>query len=164
MQKCCALVVAILLIGAGFVGGTARAYDFYGNDIAAFDNSSPDDCASRCRANADCRAWTVVRDWNNKCFLKNPVPNPSWQGVCPTNEACTSGLKVDGKTWCGDNPSKTIGGSGVQGQGQVVTCPAGQSCLPERGGGAAQLCWFLFIPYPCRSEYIETIDWYCQGP
>jgi hypothetical protein len=95
-----------------------------------------------------------------RCFLKNPVPAPSFNSTCPSNIECVSGRKrSDG--WCGENPSRAIQGSQILGQGQVLTCPAAQTCAPRVTGGGTKVCWFLFFPYPCHSERIETVDFFC---
>jgi hypothetical protein len=156
----------LLAISPLWTSFNAYGYDLFGSDIdpAGLIVGNADQCAAACNSNANCAAWTFVKAWG-KCFLKkNPVPTPSFTTNCPSNNECVSGLKrSDG--WCGESPRQTFPGSGAYGQGQVLTCPAGQTCGPKISGGGFQVCWALFIPYPCHGEKIQTTDWFClPGP
>jgi PAN domain len=111
-------------------------YDLFGSDIAGLNVQNTDECSAACDSNADCLAWTFVRAGlhgpSARCYLKNPVPLPSYSSVCATNYDCISGLKrSDG--WCGELE-----------QGVVLSCPSGLSCRPRE-----------------YSE-TRTLDYYCQ--
>jgi hypothetical protein len=158
------LLVVALTLSPSF---DAHAYDFFGNDIAGLDVQNVNQCAAACNANPRCLAWTFVKAGRMgptaRCFLKNPIPSPSFNATCPTNAECLSGVKrSDG--WCGETPLRAVqGNQNVLGQGQVLSCPSGQSCRPRILGGGTQVCWFLFFPYPCKSEKIQTTDFFCQA-
>jgi hypothetical protein len=144
----------------------ADRYDFFGNDISGPAGAQTAlACAQACNDNPNCRAWTFVKPGRMgptaRCFLKNPVPAPAFNSICPTNNECVSGLRrSDG--WCGETPARAIAGSQIMGQGEVLTCPAGQSCRPRITGGGAKICWALFFPYPCHGEKVQSTDFFCQ--
>ncbi|MBI5044128.1 MAG: PAN domain-containing protein [Nitrospirae bacterium] len=155
------ILAVILLLSANF---NAYGYDFFGSDIASVLVTTPDQCAAACNGNANCQAWTFVRPplkhpTSAVCFLKNTVPAPSLNSVCTSNSVCLSGItRSDG--WCGETPLRNVGGSGVQGQDQVLSCPSGQSCRP-RITQTYETCWFFF---KCRGPKIQTTDFFCQSP
>jgi PAN domain len=163
------VLVGMLTLAMSF---DARSYDFLGNDITpgrvGIPVATTNQCAAACTANAGCQAWTFVAAGrmgpSALCFLKNPVPPPTFDATCPNNTACLSGLKrTDG--WCGEDPSQhTAGSQSMLGQGVVLACSAGQSCRPKVTGGGTTVCWFLIFPYPCHSPKIQTVDFFCQTP
>jgi hypothetical protein len=138
------LVVSFLLAG----NFNAYSYDLFGNDIAGFDVKTPDDCAKLCNADSNCLAWTFVRAGlqgaSARCYLKNPVPTPSWTGVCQTNFDCVSGYKQ--ANWCGDKS-----------QGDVLNClTPGTSCNPRTSKSCSG--WWIFRT--CTT--LQTTDYFCQ--
>jgi hypothetical protein len=135
-----------------FVNFNAYGYDFLGNDIGYLDAQNPDQCANACNNNSQCQAWTFVTLWG-RCFLKNPVPAPSEQGVCAGGN-CLSGLKRS-DNWCGETSSRTVGGSNVLGQEQVLSCPSGQSCGPKRSTSCSG--WWIFRS--CTT--LVSTDYFC---
>lgn len=156
------LAVAIILMSAT----TVLAYDFLGNDLGPGTAvTTPDACAALCSGQTNCTAWTFLRAGAQggrfptaMCFLKNPAP----PAVDVGDNCCLSGTKrSDG--WCGESPARTLTGSNVLGQGQVLQCPAGQGCGPRTIRGSTGVCWWFIIPYPCRGPSIQTVDWFCQA-
>lgn len=140
-------LVAILLLSGNF---NAYGYDLFGSDIGSVNVVNADQCAAACNSNNDCLAWTFVRlglksQTSAVCFLKNPVPAPSWNSVCQTNFDCVSGYKQT--NWCGDKS-----------QGDVLSCPSGTSCNP-RVTQTYETCWIFF---KCRGPKIQTTDYFCQ--
>ena len=127
-------------------GTTAYAYDLFGSDIAGIDVQSIQQCADACTANSDCLAWTFVRAGlkgpSARCFLKNPVPQPSTNGTCPTNADCISGYKEP--SWCGD-----------KGQGDVLSCPSG-TCNAR----SSKSCTGWWIFRQCTT--LVSANYYCQ--
>ena len=166
MKNLRTILTSFILVSALMLD--AHSYDFFGSDIAGSIVSTADQCAAACNANASCQAWTFVTAGrmgpSARCFLKSPVPAPAFNATCPTNTACMSGLKrSDG--WCGETPNRLVSGSqSILGQGQVLSCPSGQSCRPRVSGGGTQICWAFIFPYPCHSPKIQTTDFFCQTP
>jgi hypothetical protein len=143
------LLATVLTLSTSF---NAYSHDLFGSDIAGLNVTNANECNNACNANANCLAWTFVKAGrlgpSARCFLKNPVPGPSFNATCPTDAECVSGSKrFDG--WCGD------------GQGDVLSCPAGLTCRPKTIM-REQVCWiwFLWIPYPCHFEE-QTTDLFC---
>jgi hypothetical protein len=158
----CAVSLLIVVLSTSL---DVRSYDFFGNDIAGLDVQNADQCAAACNGNANCQAWTFVKAGrlgpSARCFLKNPVPAPSFNSTCPSHNECISGLKrSDG--WCGETPSRFLPGSQILGQGQVLSCPASQTCGPRVTRAPDHWCWFLFFPYRCHGEKLQTTDFFCQ--
>ena len=146
---------------------SAYGYDRLGNDIASLDVQNPDECAKACNGNSNCLAWTFVRKGlksptSARCYLKNPVPPPSLNGVCLTNIDCVSGLKEEDGTWCGESPNRNADGSDVLGQGVVLSCSSGKSCGPRITREPDHWCWFLFVPYRCHGDLSYSLTYYCQ--
>lgn len=159
------ILVTTLLLSPSF---NAYGYDFFASDIASVLVANPDQCAAACDGNANCLAWTFVRPplkhpTSPVCFLKNAVPTPSLNSVCTSNSVCLSGIKrSDG--WCGETPLRDVGGSGVQGQGEVLSCPSGLTCksrlpTPKR---KPWHCFFLPFLDECQPVKIQTTDFFCQ--
>jgi hypothetical protein len=159
-----AIGVAGMLVLAAYPD--VHAYDFFGSDLAGVLVVTPDQCAAECDRNASCAAWTFVRPplkhpTSPVCYLKSAVVAPSLNSVCTSNAVCLSGIKrSDG--WCGETPLQNVGSSGVPGQGQVLSCPAWQSCRPRTIPGKPEVCWFLFFPYPCHGQTSQTTGFFCQ--
>lgn len=138
------LLAAIVLLAIVLLSATldAHGYDLFGNDIAAVAVSNPDACAAACNGNSNCLAWTYVRA-RGLCYFKNPVPQPSWNSVCPSNFECLSGYKME--NWCGDKL-----------QGDVLKCTAGKVCYPRRSRSCEG--WWIFRT--CTT--LQTTDYFCQ--
>jgi hypothetical protein len=138
------LLATIVMLSATF---NAYAYDLFGSDITSLDVQTADQCAAACNGNSNCLAWTFVRAGlkgpSARCYLKNPVPQPSWNNVCQTNFDCVSGYKQ--ANWCGDKS-----------QGDVLSCAAGTSCNPK----TSKSCdgWWIFR----NCTTIQTTDYFCQ--
>jgi|ERR1044071_1592449 hypothetical protein len=149
---------------------TALSYDYFGNDIASLNVNDANQCAAACNANPNCLAWTFVTKGrlspSARCFLKNPVPAPSFNSTCPSNNECKSGLKR-ADCWCGETELRFVQGSQILGQGEVLTCSQPQSC-PSSGCGAillpakTELCWFFIFPYPCHGKRLQTTEFFCR--
>ncbi len=152
------LLLAILMLSASFTF-IAYGYDLFGSDIGAVAVQNPDQCAAACNANSNCLAWTFVRAGlkgsSAMCFLKNPVPAPSFNSVCKTNTDCLSGLKrSDG--WCGESPNRNAQGSqSVLGQGVVLSCASGLTCKPK----VSRTCTGWWIFKSCSNT--QTVDFFC---
>lgn len=135
---------AIILVSANF---NAYGYDLFGSDIAGIAVQDANQCAVACNDNSNCLAWTFVRAGlkgsSASCFLKNPVPKPSWNDVCQTNFDCVSGYKE--ASWCGDKS-----------QGDVLTCQTGTSCDSRRHTSCTG--WWIFKS--CTT--LVTTNYYCQ--
>ena len=135
---------AIVLLSANF---NAYGYDLLGSDIAGIDVQNADQCAAACNGSSNCLAWTFVRAGlkgpSARCFLKNPVPTPSWNSVCQTNFDCVSGYKQ--ANWCGDKS-----------QGDVLTCQTGTSCNPTRSTSCSG--WWIFR----KCTPLVTTNYFCQ--
>jgi hypothetical protein len=148
----------------------SHAYDLFGSDLGfCGSQSTPDACNAACNGNPSCQAWTLVlppASGSAMCCLKSAVPPPSLNSTCTSNSVCVSGAKrSDG--WCGESPGATFGPNQILGQGQVLSCPATQTCRARVTQGAEQICWFIFppflvFPYPCHGPDIQSTDWFCQ--
>ena len=139
------LFVVFLCVCASF---SAHAYDLMGSDIAGSNVSNPDQCAAACAGNPACLAWTFVRAGlkgpSARCFLKNPVPAPSFNAVCLTNFDCVSGFRQ--ASWCGDKA-----------QGDVLTCATGTRCNPRTSKSCSG--WWIFRG--CTTT--QTTDYFCTA-
>ncbi len=162
----CFILVTTLLLSSSL---NTYGYDLFGSDIGhGILVTTPDQCAAACNGNASCFAWTFVRPplknpTSAVCFLKNAVPTPSLNSVCTSNAVCLSGIKrSDG--WCGEAPTQNVGGSGVQGQGQVLSCSSGQTCGPKASARRPESWYCFFLPLfdVCKRIKIQTTDFFCQ--
>jgi hypothetical protein len=155
---------ATLLFSSSF---SAYGYDLFGSDLSSVLVTTPDQCAAACDANASCLAWTFVRPplkhpTSAVCFLKNAVPAPSLNSVCTSNAVCLSGVKrSDG--WCGETPSRTVGSSGVLGQGPVLSCPSGLTCKSKVTAPKQKPWYCFFMPFldVCQPVKIQSTDFFC---
>lgn len=154
------IIALVFLLSANL---TAHSYDYFGNDMPGGGLvTNPNECEAACNKNSSCVAWTYVRPGlkhptSAVCFLKNAVPVPSLNSVCEATSDCKSGLKRnDG--WCGETPSRTVAGSTVFGQDEVLMCPSGQSCRPKITQ-TYETCWIFF---QCRGPKIQSTDFFCQ--
>ena len=120
-------------------------HDLLGSDIAALDVQNAQQCADACAGNAGCAAWTFVRAGlkgpSARCFLKNPVPQPSFNAPCLTNFDCVSGYAMP--KWCGNKL-----------QGDVLACPVG-ACAPKRTKSCSG--WWIFRS--CTT--LVSTDYFC---
>jgi hypothetical protein len=166
------IFVAIFLLLSGF---NTYGYDRYGSDYPGSASlvSTPTECASRCDSDPRCQSWTFVKPpikhpTNPVCFLKDAVPEASFNPTCPSNNECLSGVKDSRGQWCGENQNLTVvPGVAQSGQGVVVDCH-GLTCSgiqdPPKQKAPWYLCiWALFIPPGCHSEP-RTIsgDFFCH--
>ena len=153
-------ILGILLLSATFTFN-AYGYDLFGSDIASLPALNANACEIACNANSNCLAWTWVKAGlkgpDAVCFLKNPIPVPSFNSVCKTNYDCLSGVKRSDR-WCGESPNRGVqGNQNVLGQGAVLTClPPSSSCGPK----VSTTCtgWWIFK----RCSNTQTVDFFCQ--
>ena len=168
MKNTSPIVGSILAVMLSFTSVNSHAYDLFGSDIGpGVLVATPDQCAAACDGNASCLAWTFVRPplkhpTSPVCFLKNAVPTPSLNSTCTSNAVCLSGIKrSDG--WCGETPNQNVGGSGVQGQGQVLSCPSGLTCKARVPPPRPKPWYCFFLPFldECQPVKIQTTDFFC---
>ena len=150
----------------------ARAYDFLGSDLGpGVPAANADVCNADCNANASCVAWTFVKagavprlGGAALCFLKSSVPPPTLDADCSSNALCVSGIKrSDG--WCGETPLENVGSSGVQGQGQVLSCPSGLTCTNRVTARKPKPWYCFFLPFldVCHPTQLQSTDLFCQS-